>query len=154
MDAFFELLTSRVEHLLGRTAGPLNFRLLVMPLVVTFFAVRAAMRDARRGQPPFFRTFLVQPGERGRLVRSALKDVGKILVVAIVLDTTYQVLVLKSFYLGELLIVVMATALLPYLVVRSAVSLLMRRIYRNQSRPADPKETSKDHLAAKPNPDH
>ena len=96
MDAFFEMLTSRVEHLLGRTAGPLNFRLLIMPLVVTFFAVRAAMRDARQGQPPFFRTLLTQPGERARLVRSVLKDVGKIFVVAIVLDTTYQILVSES----------------------------------------------------------
>ena len=58
MDTFIEMLMSRAEHLLGRTAGPLNFRLLIMPLVVTFFAVRAAMRDARQGQPPFFRTFL------------------------------------------------------------------------------------------------
>jgi hypothetical protein len=154
MDTFFEMLTSRVEHLLGRTAGPLNFRLLVMPLVVTFFAIRAAMRDARRGQPRFFRTFLTQPGERARLVRSALKDVGKIFVVAILLDTTYQILVLKSFYLGELLFVAVASAILPYLVVRSAVSPLMRRIYRHQSPPANPKEATKDRVAAKPNPDH
>ena len=154
MDTFLEMLTSRLEHLLGRTAGPLNFRLLVMPLVVTFFAIRAAMRDARQGQPPFFRTFLTQPGERARLVRSALKDVGKIFVVAIVLDTTYQILVLKSFYLGELLFVVMASAILPYLVVRSAVSPLMRRIYAKHEPPADPVEVAKRPLASKPNTDH
>jgi hypothetical protein len=154
MDAFFEMLTSRVEHLLGRTAGPLNFRLLVMPLVVTFFAVRAAMRDARKGQPRFFRTFLNQPGERARLVRSVLKDVGKIFVVAIVLDTTYQILVLKSFYLGELLVVVLVSAILPYLVVRSAASPLMRRIYRNQSKPADSKQLPAEHSASTPNTDH
>jgi hypothetical protein len=148
MDAFFEMLTSRVEHLLGRTAGPLNFRLLVMPLVVTFFAVRAAMRDAREGQPRFFRTFLNQPGERARLVRSVLKDVGKIFVVAIVLDTTYQILVLKSFYLGELLVVVLVSAILPYLVVRSAVSPLMRRLYRKQSEPVNPKDDPKDRPAS------
>ena len=153
MDTLLEMLTSRVEHLLGRAAGPLNFRLLVMPLVVTFFAVRAAMRDARQGQPRFFRTFLTQPGERARLVRSALKDVGKIFVVAIVLDTTYQILVLKSFYLGELLFVVMASAILPYLVVRSAVSPLMRRIYRTPAKPANP-ISPKDRMPAKPNTDH
>ena len=122
MDAFFEMLTSRVEHLLGRTGGPLNFRLFVMPLVVTFFAVRAAMRDAREGQPRFFRTLPRPSRASGALLRSALKDVGKIFIVAIVLDTTYQILVLKSFYLGELLVVVVASAILPYLVVRSAVS--------------------------------
>jgi len=154
MDTFLEMLTSRFEHLLGRTAGPFNFRLLVMPLVVTFFAIRAAMRDARQGQPRFFRTFLAQPGERARLVRSAFKDVGKIFVVAIVLDTTYQILVLKSFYLGELLIVVMASAILPYLVVRSAGSVLMRRIYAKHEPPANPAEVPKSPSASKPNTDH
>jgi hypothetical protein len=138
MDTLLEMLRSRVEHLLGRTAGPLNFRLLIMPLVVTFFAVRAAMRDAREGRPRFFRTLLTNPLERGRLARSALKDVGKIFVMAILLDTTYQLVVLKAFYLGELLVVVAASAILPYLVVRSAVSPLMRRIYRNQSKPPKP----------------
>ena len=66
MDTLLEMLTSRGEHLLGRAGGPLNFRLLIMPLVVTFFAVRAGMKDAREGQPPFFRTLLTQPGSSGR----------------------------------------------------------------------------------------
>lgn len=154
MDSLFEMLTNRVEHLLGRTAGPLNFRLLVMPLVVTFFAIRAGMRDARHGQPPFFRMLLTQPHERTRLLRSALNDVGKIFVVAIVLDTTYQILVLKSFYLGELLVVAVASALVPYLVVRSAVSPLMHRIYAKQSPPADPNVAPKDPMPKHPNTDH
>ena len=59
-----------------------------------------------------------------------LASIGKIFIMAIVLDTIYQLMVLKSFYLGELLLVVMVTAILPYLVLRSAVSLLMRRVYR------------------------
>ena len=90
------------------------------------------------------------------MVRSALKDVGKIFVVAIVLDTTYQILVLKSFYLGELLLVVVVSAILPYLVVRSAVSPLMRRIYRKHPKPADPTgQPAKDrHRPLTPNPDH
>lgn len=44
---------SRVEHH-GRAEAS-DFRLLIMPLVVTFFAVRAATRDARTGQPHFFK---------------------------------------------------------------------------------------------------
>ena len=136
MDTLVEMLMSRVEHLLGRAGGPLNFRLLIMPLVVTFFAVRAGMKDAREGQPPFFRTLLTKPLERRRLLRSALKDVGKIFIVAVVLDTTYQLMVLKAFYLGEVLVVAVACAILPYLVVRSAVSLLMRRIYRKHPKAA------------------
>jgi hypothetical protein len=80
MDSLIEMLMTRAEHLVQRVDGPLNFRLMIMPPVVTFFAVRAAMRDARAGQPRFFKTLLTKPLERGRLVRSMLKDVGKIFV--------------------------------------------------------------------------
>jgi hypothetical protein len=146
MDSLIEMLMTRAEHLVQRVDGPLNFRLMIMPLVVAFFAVRAGMRDARKGQTPYVRTFLTQPGARARLVRSALKDVGKIFFMAVVLDTTYQLLVLKHFYLGELLFVIMVSAILPYLVIRSAVAILMRRIYRNQSNPANPKEAPKDRM--------
>jgi hypothetical protein len=142
MDTILEMLRDRYEHLVGRVGGPLNFRLLIMPLVVTFFAVRAAMRDARAGQPPFFWTLLLKPVERRQLVRSMLKDIGKIFIVAVVLDTIYQLTVLKAFYLGELLLVVMWSAILPYLVVRSAVSPLMRRIYRKHPMAAGPAATN------------
>ena len=148
MEALVEAVMSRVEHLLGRAGGPLNFRLLIMPLVVAFLAVRAGMRDAREGQPPFFRTLVAKPLERRRLIRSALKDVGKIFIVAVVLDTTYQLLFLKAFYLGELLVVAVACAILPYLVLRSAVSIPMRRIYRKHPQatgqsPTNPKDDPK-----------
>jgi hypothetical protein len=159
MEALVEAVMSRVEHLLGRAGGPLNFRLLIMPLVVTFFAVRAAMRDARSGQPPFFRTILTNPVGRRRLIRSGLKDVGKIFIVAVVLDTTYQLTVLKAFYLGELLVVAMATAILPYLVVRSAAAILMRRIYRKHPKAAgqaatNPEDDPEGRPASSSNTDH
>jgi hypothetical protein len=137
MNTFDDVLMSVLERLLGRAGGPLHFRLMIMPLVVTFFAVRAAMKDVRSGQPPFFRTLVGHPEERGRLIRSLRKDIGKIIIMAIVLDTSYQLLVLKAFYPGELLFVVLASALMPYLVIRSAVWFLMRRIYGRQSKKAN-----------------
>ena len=153
MDALIEMLMTRAEHLLQRVDGPLHFRLLIMPLVVTYLAVRAGMKDAQEGQPRFFRTLLTKPTERSRLIRSALADVGKIFVVAVVLDSVYQLVVLRTLYLGELLLVALSCALLPYFVVRSAVSPFMRRIYRNQSRPAKPEKPPKDRVASKPKPD-
>ena len=135
MDTILEMLSQRWEHLLGRAGGPLNFRLLIMPLVVTFFAVRAGMKDAREGQPPFFRTLIGNPLERGRLLRSVLKDVGKIFIVAVVLDTVYQLVVLKAF-------IPRGGAGGSGGVRHPAVSrgpqrgfLLMRRIYRSTRRP-------------------
>src|SRR5512136_3273599 len=101
VDAILEMLSQRWEHLLGRLSGPLNFRLMVMPLVVTILAVRAHLRDVREGRPTVLGAFFCDPDKRRRLLRSGLKDVGKVFIVACVLDTTYQIVVLRSFYPGE-----------------------------------------------------
>ena len=52
------------------------------------------------------------------------------------LDTPYDWAILW------LLVVAVACAILPYLVVRSAVSFPMRRIYRNQSKPPNQEKTN------------
>ena len=130
MDTIVEMFTRGAEQLLGRAGGPLHFRLFIMPLVVSFFAVRAGMKDARQEQPPHPQTILSHPAQlRGRF-QSALKDVGKIFIVAVVLDTTYQLLVLRAFYPIQVLIIAVGCALLPYLLIRTPVAMLMRRIYR------------------------
>lgn len=133
MDTLLEMLTTRAGHLVDRLSGPLNFRLMVMPLVVSTLAIRAGLRDAREGGPQFLWTILTNAGERPRLLRSALKDIGKIFVVAIVLDTTYQLMVLRAFYVGELLFVALVSAIVPYLVIRGPVTLLARGFLKNRA---------------------
>ena len=139
MDTILEMLTRGVEQLLGRAGGPLHFRLFVMPLVVTSLAVRAGLKDAREGQPAFLWAILTNPAERRRLLRSALKDVGRIFLVAVLLDTTYQIIVLWAFYPVQLLIVAVACAIVPYVVIRGPVTRLTRGLYRNQSRSGAPR---------------
>ncbi len=119
-----EMLQLRWEHLLGRSSGLLHFRFFMMPTVVTILAIRAGLRDAREGKTGFVRALLAKPGERGPLLRSALKDIGRILIVAMVLDTVYQVLVLKMFYIGEALLVATVSAVLPYMLFRGPISVL------------------------------
>jgi hypothetical protein len=45
-----------------------------------------------------------------------------VFVVACVLDTIYQILVLRGFYPGEMLIVAVVCALVPYFVIRGPVT--------------------------------
>lgn len=138
MDTIVEMLTTRAGHLVDRLSGPLNFRLMVMPLVVSTLAIRAGLRDAREGQPLFLWTILTNPGERPRLLRSALKDIGRIFIMALVLDTTYQFMVLRAFYVGELLLVALVSAIVPYLVLRGPVTLLTRGFFKDRGTPATP----------------
>lgn len=134
MDNLLELFYQGVEQLLGRAGGPLHFRLFVMPLVVTFLAVRAGLKDAREGRPAFLWAFLTNPAERRCLLRSALKDVGRIFIVAVVLDTTYQLAVLHAFYPVQLLIIAVGCAIVPYVLIRGPVTRLTRGLYKKPSR--------------------
>src|SRR5512136_619418 len=134
MDTLLEMLARRGEHLVGRLGGPLNFRLVVMPLVVTLLAIRAHLRDVREGRPTVLGAFFRDPSKRRRLLRSGLKDIGKVFIVACVLDTTYQILVLRSFYPGEVLVVAVVCAIVPYALVRGPVTRLARRFYRRKAR--------------------
>jgi hypothetical protein len=128
LETIFEMLTRGVEQLLGRASGPLHFRLFIMPTVVTILAIRAGLRDVREGQPAFLWALLAMPTERQRLLRSALKDVGRIFIVAVVLDTVYQLAVLRAFYPIQVLIVAVACAIVPYILIRGPITRLTRAL--------------------------
>jgi hypothetical protein len=130
MDTILDLLFRRGEHLLGRAGGPLNFRLVVMPTVVTILALLADRRDAREGRPVVLGAFITDPVERRRLFRLALKDIGRVFMVAIVLDTAYQLMVFRWVYPGEVLVVAVVCAIVPYVLVRGPIAKTARLLYR------------------------
>ena len=127
MDTIVEMLSRAVEQLLGRASGPLHFRLFIMPIVVTVLGIRAGLRDAREGRLAF--SWLRNSTERRRLLRSALKDIGRVFVIAVVLDTTYQVVVFRYFYILQMLVVAFGCAVLPYVLTRGIVTRLARGAY-------------------------
>jgi len=130
MDAFLAYLMRGVEQLIARADGPLHFRLVVMPLVVTFLALRAHRRDVREGRPTRLGAFFTDPTARTRLFRSALKDIGRVFLMAIAMDTAYQLWVYRWVYPVQLLIVAVACAIVPYVLVRGPIMRLARRFMR------------------------
>jgi hypothetical protein len=99
-----ELLERVRENLAGRLTGPMNLRLIIQPVVATILAVRAGLKDAHQSRPPFFWAVLFNPSHRRELLRQGWKDIGKVFIVAIILDTIYQLIVHGGVYVGELLI--------------------------------------------------
>ncbi|MEJ2577362.1 MAG: hypothetical protein P8106_12010, partial [Gammaproteobacteria bacterium] len=136
MDTFLDTISRSVEQLLGRASGPLHFRLFVMPIVVTILAIRAHLRDVREGHPIYLGAFFTSPTERRRLLRSGLEDFGRVFIIACVLDTTYQILVLRAFYPVQMLIVAVACAIVPYFLIRGPVTRLVYALRRRGA--ADP----------------
>ena len=129
MDTLLEMFFRGLGELVARFSGPLNFRLFVMPTVVSVLAIRAGLGDARAGRPPFLLGVLARPRERRDLFRSAIRDAGKVFVMAIILDTAYQLYVLGTLRPVQVLIVAIASAIVPYVLVRGLTLRVARAIH-------------------------
>jgi hypothetical protein len=124
MDHFF----ARVgEQLVARVTGPMKFRLVLQPAMAIFFAVRGGLKDAREGQPAYFWGLFADPAERKAALKDGWKSVGKVFILAIVLDAIYQFIALRWFYPGEAVVVAIILAIVPYLLVRGPVNRVARR---------------------------
>jgi hypothetical protein len=118
-------LIARIWHDLGgRVGGPLTFRLIIQPLVAIFLAVRAGLKDSRKGNPPYFWSLLNDQGHRRERLRNGWKDVARLFVFAVLMDLIYQLIVFRWIYPFETLIVAVVLALVPYLVLRGLVTRL------------------------------
>ena len=127
MSEIQEILTRFWDQLIAQPSGPLAFRLILQPLMATILAILDGLKDARTGRPPFLRTILNDPSQRGAYLREGLKRVSRVIVFAFVMDAIYQYIVLHRFYLGEALVTVFVLAVLPYLVIRGPVDRIARR---------------------------
>jgi hypothetical protein len=124
VDDFF----SRVwDDLIGRVFGPMKFRLVLQPLVAIIFAIRAAIKDAREGNPPYFLALFNSANHRINLLKSGWKDVGRVFIFAILIDAVYQFIFVRWVYPGQLLIVAIVLAIVPYLLIRGPLNRILRR---------------------------
>jgi hypothetical protein len=112
--------------LVDRVSGPMKFRLVLQPLMAAFFAVRAGLADARAGKPPYFWGLLSDHAQRDDMLKNGWKSVGRVFILAIVLDVVYQIIVQRFVYPGEALIVAFILAIVPYLILRGLVTRLAR----------------------------
>jgi hypothetical protein len=70
--------------------------------VAVIFAIRAGLREARAGRPAYFWAVLMDLDHRKDLLRESWKDVGKIFVLAVVLDVICQLIVFRWLYPGAI----------------------------------------------------
>lgn len=122
-----EVLTRMFEHLIGRVHGPMHFRVIVQPLMACLFAVLDGIKDAREGRTAYFWALFTEPAHRMELLRRGWKSVGKIFILALVLDAIYQVWQLGTFYPGEAVLTAIVLAFVPYVLLRGPVNRFMPR---------------------------
>ena len=121
-----ETLTRIIDNLIGRLDGPLHFRIILQPVMALFFAAVDGIRDAKAGKPAYFWSVLSNPQSRKELLRDGWKHFGKIFILAIILDVVYQLKVHGTVYPGEVLIVALVLAVLPYMLLRGPVNRIAR----------------------------
>ena len=115
------------EQLMARVSGPMHFRLVLQPVMAAVLAVIAGLKDARTGKPPYFWSLLNDPAHRKEMLRDGWKSVGRVFILALILDAIYQGIVLHFFYIGEAIIVAIVLAIVPYLILRGIVTRLARK---------------------------
>jgi hypothetical protein len=124
MDNIWERVATQ---LLARVSGPMKFRLVLQPCMAAFFAIRSGLADARAGKSPYFWCLLTDPGQRTEMIKDGWKSVGRVFILALVLDAVYQIIVLHFVYPGEMVIVAFVLAILPYLILRGLVTRVARK---------------------------
>ncbi|MFL5355073.1 hypothetical protein [Archangium sp.] len=130
-DVFTQLWREIVE----RPEGPMAFRFYLQPLMAIVFAVRDGIKDAHAGNPPYFWALFTDPSHRLERLRSGWSAVGRIFLLAVVMDTVYQLVVLKGLRPLQGLFVAVLLALVPYVLLRGPVNRLARGLLHRHARP-------------------
>jgi hypothetical protein len=127
-----EMLARLWNGLVARVGGPMTFRVILQPSMATLLAVLAGLKDAREGRPPYLWTILTDPSQRAGLIREGWKACARVFFLAIIIDVIYQWYVQRWVYPGELIVVAIVLALVPYLVIRGPVNRVARRLVRRE----------------------
>ncbi|HSB28424.1 MAG TPA: hypothetical protein VLE19_11245 [Pyrinomonadaceae bacterium] len=122
-----------LQNVFPRLDGPLHFRLILQPTIAMVLAIRDGLKDAREGQPYYFRALFTRPDIRKELLRSGWESISNVFFLALVLDFIYQIIVLRWFYPFEALLVATALAVLPYIVIRGITNRLNKRLGKLRS---------------------
>jgi hypothetical protein len=121
-----DILNTFVENMVGRLHGPMKFRLVLQPLMAIFFAVRDGRQDALMGRGAYFWELFTDSGHRKELIATGWKSVGRVVILALVLDAVYQLWQLHWFYPTEAVFVALFLAVIPYLLIRGPVNRFLR----------------------------
>lgn len=112
--------------LLARPSGPLAFRFVLQPTMAAIAAIMDGLKDARTGRSPYFWTVLANPAERMERLREGLRSTSRIIVLGLVMDAAYQIIVFRTFYPVEAVVIAIALAFVPYLLIRGPAARIAR----------------------------
>ena len=105
-----------------RHNGPMSFRLILQPIMSLIYATLAGVRDAKAGNPPFLSALISGKADRKQLLKELWKDVGKVFILAVIMEVIFEIIELKTVHPFEVLRVSFWLAIVPYLIFRGPVA--------------------------------
>lgn len=115
-----------MENMSDRVSGPMKFRFILQPLMACIFAILDGLKDAKAGKPAYGWALLTDPAHRDDMIKDGWKSVGKVFIIALILDLGFQIFVQRVVYPGETLVVAFTLAIVPYLILRGPINRLFR----------------------------
>ena len=122
-----DLLARVWMNVVGRVGGPMTFRIILQPTMAALLALRAGLKDARAGRPPYLWTVLTDSVNRVDLLREGWKAIARVFFLAVIMDVIYQWIVERWVYPVEVVIVAILLAVVPYLLIRGPVNRIARQ---------------------------
>ena len=122
-----DILARFTQDMVDRLSGPMTFRLVLQPLMAFILAIIDGLKDAESGKPPFLWAVFTRRGHRRETLKHGWKSIGRIFLLALVLDFVYEIVGQPAVYPDEAIIVAIILAILPYLLLRGLVTRVASR---------------------------
>jgi hypothetical protein len=122
----------------GMFGGSFQFRYILQPLAAIILGARIGIRDAKRGDLPFFQALVQGKGERGELLAKAVRDAALPLGLAFVVDSILQKIInhhirpLVALFVGGVIVFI------PFLIVRALANRIWTHGHPGQAHAAKP----------------
>ena len=113
-------------ELVSRPSGPLAFRFVLQPVIAMVYAIRDGRRDAKNQRQAYFWALFTSSGHRRALIKSGWESIGKVAIVALIMDLIYQFIVLRGLRPLETVVIVTMLAIVPYIMLRGPVNRLSK----------------------------
>ena len=125
MEDFFQQFMAAVGF---RTSGPMNLRFIIQPLIALVFSVLDGVRDAKAGRHLYLLSLIREPANRKKYALEGWRSIGKVFIIAVILDFIFQVLFMGQLNLVGSLLAGLILAVFPYMLLRGPVNFIAGRI--------------------------
>ncbi len=91
-------------------------------------------KEAREARPAYGWAIVTDPVQRRERLREGWKDVAKVFVAAVIIDSVYEIIVFHRIYPHQPLIVAATLAIVPYFLIRGPVNRIAQHWIRRRQR--------------------